>query len=98
MRTLEITSGQSLWYTPGENPLPIRWVLVCDPLGKLEDAAFLCTNLEATSEQILHWYVIRWNVDVTFEDARAHLGLETQRQWNDLAIARTTPALSGLHS
>ena len=98
MRTLEITSGTALWYTPGEKPLPIHWVLVRDPLGKFEDAAFLCTDLDATPEQILHWYVMRWNVEVTFEDARAHLGLETQRQWSDLAIARTTPALLGLYS
>jgi hypothetical protein len=29
---------------------------------------------------------------------RAHLGVETQRQWSDLAISRTTPALLGLFS
>ena len=29
---------------------------------------------------------------------RTHLGVETQRQWSDLAIARTTPALLGLFS
>lgn len=98
VRTLEITSGQSLWYTPGEKPLPIRWLLVHDPLEKLEDAAFLCTDLAVALEQILQWYVMRWNVEVTFEDARAHLGLETQRQWSDLAIARTTPALLALYS
>jgi hypothetical protein len=98
VRTLEISSGQSLWYTSGEKPLPIRWVLVRDPLGKMEPAAFLCTDLDASPEQVLHWYVMRWNVEVTFEDARAHLGLETQRQWSDLAIARTTPALLGLYS
>jgi hypothetical protein len=98
VRTLEITSGQSLWYTSGEKPLPIRWVLVRDPLGKMEPATFLCTDLDVSPEQILHWYVMRWNVEVTFEDARTHLGLETQRQWSDLAIARTTPALLGLYS
>jgi hypothetical protein len=98
VRTLEITSGQSLWYTPGEKPLPIGWVLVHDPLGKLEDAAFLCTDLDVSPEQLLQWYVMRWNVEVTFEDVRAHLGLETQRQWHELAILRTTPALLGLYS
>jgi hypothetical protein len=98
VRTLDITSGQSLWYTPGEKPLPIRWVLVRDPLGKLNAAAFLCTDLQARPVQILQWYIMRWNVEVTFEDARAHLGLETQRQWSALAIARTTPALLGLYS
>jgi hypothetical protein len=98
VRPLDITSGQALWYTPGEKPLPIRWVLVRDPLGKLPPAAFLCTDLQARSVQILQWYIMRWNIEVTFEDARAHLGLETQRQWSERAIARTTPALLGLYS
>ena len=98
VRTLEITSGQSLWYTPGEKPLPIHWVLVRDPLRKMEPAAFLSTDLNTSPQQILHWYVMRWNIEVTFEDTRAHLGLETQRQWSDLAIARTTPTLLGLYS
>jgi len=98
MRNLEIVSGTALWYSQGQNPLPIRWVLVRDPLGKLNDAAFLCTDLKTTALQILCWYIMRWNVEVTFEETRAHLGLETQRQWSDLAIARTTPALLGLYS
>jgi hypothetical protein len=44
------------------------------------------------------WCVSRWNIEVTFEEVRAHLGLETQRQWSTLAIARTTPCLLGLFS
>ena len=48
--------------------------------------------------QILTWFVRRWRMEVTFEEARAHLGIETQRQWSDLAIARTTPVLFGLFS
>ena len=51
-----------------------------------------------TPEQIVAWFVQRWQLETTFEEARAHLGLETQRQWNDLAIARTTPILLGLFS
>jgi hypothetical protein len=47
---------------------------------------------------ILRWFVRRWRVETTFEEARRHLGLETQRQWSDLAILRTTPALLGLFS
>ena len=60
--------------------------------------AFFCTDLQATPEQILQWVVMRWSVEVTFEEARAHLGLETQRQWSDKAIARTTPVLLALFS
>jgi hypothetical protein len=97
-RTLDIATGTALWYTPGQDPLPLRWVLVRDPAGKMLPAAFFATDLQATPEQILAWVVMRWGIEVTFEESRAHLGLETQRQWSDLAIARTTPALLGLFS
>lgn len=96
--TIEYVTGKSLWYTPGLHPLPIRWVLVRDPAGKYEPTAYLCTDLDAEPLQILQWFILRWSVEVTFEEARAHLGMETQRQWSDLAIARTTPALLGIFS
>lgn len=97
-RVLEIASATAVWYHSGLPPVPIRWVLVRDPLGHLESQAFLCTNLNATPTQIVSWFRQRWQLEVTFEEVRAHLGVETQRQWSDLAIARTTPALLGLFS
>lgn len=97
-RSLEIFSGISLWYTPGKAPVPIKWIVVRDPEGKLRTEAFFCTNLEAGELQILRWFILRWNIEVTFEELRAHLGIETQRQWSDKAIARSTPALFGLFS
>jgi hypothetical protein len=97
-RVVEIVTGIALWYTPGYNPLPIRWVLVRDPLGELDPAAFFATDQAADPLQILAWFIMRWNVEVTFEEVREHLGVETQRQWSDLAITRTTPALLGLFS
>jgi hypothetical protein len=97
-RTVEITTGTALWYTPSYDPLPIRWVLVRDPLGELDPTAFFATDQAVSPLQILAWFIMRWNVEVTFEEARAHLGVETQRQWSDLAIRRTTPALLGLFS
>ena len=48
--------------------------------------------------QIIRWFILRWQVEVTFQEARAHLGVETQRQWSDRAVARTTPCLFGLFS
>lgn len=95
---LWVFSRTALWYTPGLAPVALRFVLVRDPEGKLSDAAFFCTDVHATPEQILHWVVMRWSVEVTFEEARTHLGVETQRQWADQAIARTTPVLLGLFS
>jgi hypothetical protein len=91
-------SDTSLWYTPGKPPVPIRWVVVRDPRGELEDTPLICTDLEATAQQIIEWFVPRWNIEVTFEELRAHLGMETQRQWSERAIARTTPCLFGLFS
>jgi hypothetical protein len=91
-------SHTALWYTPGLPPVASRDVLVGDPTGKLRMEAFCCTDLQATPEQILQWVVRRWSVEVTCEEARAHLGLETQRQWSDQAIARTTPILFALFS
>jgi hypothetical protein len=76
----------------------IRWVLVRDPEGGKEPQAFLCTDLEAEPTQILGWFVRRWRVEVTLAEVRRHLGVETQRQWSDLSILRTTPALLGLFS
>jgi hypothetical protein len=97
-KQLWIFSHAALWYTPGLPPVAIRYVLVADPEGKLRLEAFFCTDLEATPVQILQWVVMRWSVEVTFEETRAHLGMETQRQWSDKAIARTTPVLLALFS
>jgi hypothetical protein len=97
-KPLWIFSHTALWYTPGLPPVDIRYVLVADPEGKLRMEAFFCTNLQATPVEILQWVVMRWSVEVTFEEARAHLGVETQRQWSDRAIARTTPILLGVFS
>lgn len=97
-REVELTSGTAVWYHSGLPVVPIRWVLIRDPLGKFESQALLCTDLEVTPEQIVTWFVLRWQVEVTFEESRRHLGVETQRQWSDQAILRTTPALLGLFS
>jgi hypothetical protein len=79
-------------------PVAIRDVLVADPEGKLRMEAFFCTDLQATPEQILAWVVMCWSLEVTCEEVRTHLGLETQSQWSALAITRTTPILLGLFS
>jgi hypothetical protein len=97
-RQVEVYSETCLWGTTGKPYVPIRWVLVRDPLGEFEPCAFLSTELTHKPIQILTWFVRRWRMEVTFEESRAHLGIETQRQWSDLAIARSTPILFGLFS
>ena len=97
-RTVELTSQTAVWYRSGKPPVLIRWVLIRDPRGTFATQALLCTDPSADPTQILEWFVLRWQLEVTFQEVRTHLGVETQRQWSDLAIARTTPVLLGLFS
>jgi hypothetical protein len=95
---LLVTTGTALWYYTGNPAIPIRWVIVRDPSGRRDPRAYLSTELSMDPLEIIRLYVRRWCVEVTFEEARRHLGLETQRQWSDLAIARATPCVLGLFS
>jgi hypothetical protein len=91
-RTVEVATSNAVWYHNGLPPVAIRWVLLRDP------QALLCTDQAISATQIIEWFVLRWQVEVTLHEVRTHLGVETQRQWSDLAILRTTPVLLGLFS
>lgn len=97
-KPMEIATGTSLWYRAGKPLVPLRWVLVRDPEEKIDPIAIACTDLELDAIQIIEHYLKRWQVEVTFEQVRAHLGVETQRQWSDLSILRSTPCLMALFS
>jgi DDE superfamily endonuclease len=97
-RGIEVASGTAVWRHGGMPVVPIRWVLVRDPAHRFEAQALLCTDLACDPTQIVSWFVRRWSVEVTFQEVRAHLGVETQRQWSDTAVARTTPCLLALFS
>ena len=97
-RIVEIISNTAVWYHSGQPPLPIRWVVIRDPKGKFKTQALLSTDLTVSPAQMIKWFVLRWQLEVTLHEVREHLGVETQRQWSDLAILRTTPALLALFS
>lgn len=97
-RRVEICSATAVWRHGGMPVVPIRWVLIRDPQQRFSPQALLCTDLRRAPERILDWFVQRWQLEVTFQETRAHLGIETQRQWSDLAVARTTPCLLALFS
>jgi hypothetical protein len=97
-RVIEITSATAVWRHGGLPVVPVRWVLIRDPEHRFAPQALLCTDPARDPAQIVGWFVRRWRVEVTFQEARAHLGVETQRQWSDRAIARTTPSLLALFS
>jgi hypothetical protein len=92
---VRLLSGIHLWYSSGAKPLPIRWVIV---EHKGEVVALFSTDVALLPAKIAEYFVLRWSIEVTFEESRAHLGFETQRQWSDRAIARTTPVLLALFS
>jgi hypothetical protein len=97
-RSVRLAAPTAVWYHSGLPPVSIRWVLVTDPDGTFEPQALVSPDPDATPIQIGEWFVQRWQLAVTFEEARAHVGIEPQRQWSEKAILRTTPVLLGLFS
>ena len=97
-KQVRLLSEGCLWDTPGERPVAIRGVVGGDPAGQLRPAAFFSPELELVPVARVEWCVLRWNVEVTFEEGRRHRGVETPRPWSALAIARRTPAFFGLFS
>jgi len=97
-RKIEVVSGKCVWYHTGKEEVPIRWVVIRDPHSKFETQAIFSTRTEASPKKIVEWFSKRWQVEVTFEESRRHLGIETNRQWSDKAIGRTTPCLFGMFS
>jgi hypothetical protein len=97
-REVDLLADTAVWFHNGQPPVSIRWVLLRDPQGKFDPQALVSNEPELSAEQIVDYFLRRWQVEVTFAETRAHLGIETQRQWSDLAIERTTPALFALFS
>ncbi len=97
-RLVRFLSATCMWGADGSTPIPIRWVLLVDPTGKMDPMPLMSTDSLLTPEHMIRLYVDRWNLEVTFEETREHLGVETQRQWSDKAIARSTPVLMALYS
>jgi hypothetical protein len=97
-KEIEFATGVCLWYRRGFDPVLLRWVLVRCPQASFKPEAFFCSDTHVSARQIVTWFIARWNIEVTFEELRAHLGFETQRQWSDKAIERTTPCLFGIFS
>lgn len=100
VRQLRHASDTALWYSKHNNQVvPIRWVCVLgDKKQRLEDAYFYCSDPTITAARIIELYALRWNIEVTFEETRALLGLETTRHWCRQSVLRVTPILFGIFS
>jgi hypothetical protein len=97
-RPIQVATGTAVWYRVSLPVVPLRWVLIRDPQQQFRTQALLCTDREIAPAQIVQWFVLRWQLETTYAEVRSHIGVETQRQWSDLAIARTTPCLLALFS
>jgi hypothetical protein len=97
-REVEVATDTASWSHAGPPPVASRGVLMRDPPEPCKPHALWATQLEHTPAQRLPWCVRRWTMEVTWEEVRAHLGMATQRQWNERAIARATPARVSLYS
>lgn len=94
---LEVATGISLWHRTGSTPVALRWVLVRCPKGSFPPCAY-SASVDMSPAALLSTYVLRWNLEVAFEEVRAQLGFETQRGWADKTIERSTPCLFGIFS
>lgn len=98
VQTLEYATGTALWHRSGQDPVPLRWVLLRSPEKRFKPGALFCSDPQVSPKQIVEWFILRWNIEVTFEEVRACLGFGAQRHWSDRAMERTSPCLLGLFS
>lgn len=80
-KVMQIATGTALWYKSNDPLVPLRWVLIKDPEARMAPVALLCTALQLDAQRIINYFIRRWTIEVTFEESRRHLGVESQRQW-----------------
>lgn len=95
----DLATWTCLWSPVNGEPIHIRLVLSKDPNDIKGTIFTLMTNdFNIPITEVLEAYIMRWSQEVTHREVREHLGMETQRQWSNNAIARTTPLLFSLYS
>jgi len=97
-KRVKYLTNTAMWGADGFCPIAIQWVLVVDPTGEMDPLPLMSTDVNLTAIKIIELYVDPWGLEVTFQEAREHLGMETQKHWSDKAIARTTPILMSLYT
>ncbi len=97
-RRVEIVSAVGHWYRAGKGLVAVRWVFVHCPGSERKDEYFFTTDLRLSPKSIIEIYTERWSIEVTYEDARAYLGLGTTRCRSERAVLREAPLLFGLYS
>jgi hypothetical protein len=97
-RRVEVVRDVGHWYKAGKALVPLCWVFVHDLTGTHRDEYFFSTDVTLSPAAVIGYYTGRWNIETTFQEARAHLGLETTRGWCEQTVRRAAPCLFGLYS
>jgi hypothetical protein len=97
-RTVEVVTGTGHWYKGGEGLVAVRWVFVHDLTGTHRAEDFFTTDPRMTPQHLIGLYTGRWSIETTFQELRAHLGLETTRGRTPATVLRAAPCLLGLFS
>ena len=97
-RRVAVVTGTGHWYQSGEGLVEVLWVFVQDLAGTHRDDDFFTTDVTLSAKQVIETFTGRWSIEVTFQEVRAHLGVETTRGWIERTVLRAEPCLFGLYS
>ena len=97
-RRVEVVTGTGHWYQSGEKLVEVRWVFVQDLTGTHRDEYFFTTDVTLSAKQVIEAFTGRWSIEVTFQEVRAYLGVETTRGWIERTVLRAEPCLFCLYS
>jgi DDE superfamily endonuclease len=97
-RTVEVVSGTGHWYKAGEGLVEVTWVFVHDLSGTHRDSYLFSTDPAMPAARVIETYTGRWNIETTFQEMRAYLGLETTRGRTKNTVLRAAPCLFGLYA
>jgi hypothetical protein len=97
-REVAVLTGSGHWYKAGQPLAAVRWVFVSDRQGTHRDEYLFTTDLALSPTEVIGLYASRWNIETTFQEMRAHLGLETTRGWSEKTVLRAAPCLFGLYT
>ncbi|HEY7156879.1 MAG TPA: hypothetical protein VH575_23125 [Gemmataceae bacterium] len=97
-RRVEVVTGSGYWYKSGRRLVPLGWVFVHDLDGTHRDEYFFSTDRTLSAKALISHYTAGWNIETTFQELRAYLGLETTRGWCAPTVLRSAPCLFGLYT
>ena len=97
-RRIQVITGTGHWYRQGQGLVQLRWIHVRDLTGSHRDEYFFSTEIRMSVKRIVEAFVGRWDIEVTFEEMREHLGLETTRGRCRNTVLRVEPCLFCLYA